>query len=450
MENEPWDLMMVYYEAIDQAGHEFMPFHPPQLPGVRPQDYHHWHLAIEGFYRFHDQMLARLVELAGENTVVLLCSDHGFVSGAQRPGPVANDRHTQAQWHRPMGILALHGPGILAGERLYGASLLDIAPTVLHLLQLPCGQDMDGKVLAQAFSTEVQMQTIPSWDSQEPALASFMPQAAADEAAEAAVLQQFAALGYVESPAAGAGVEEAERELLFNEAVANNAAGRRAQAAEMLRGLCQRDPEQPRYQMALIQALLPLGLTSEARAALQSLPHEWRLSADTVLLECQLLLKENHRALALQLLRDALATHNANPFFLCQYGMILLRDRRWAEGETHFRSAIALDPENAFAWHGLATALLEQEELEQAVDAALHALSVRHFFPEAHFVMARALLRLGDAGSAKRALEIALSQNPHHAASHSVLSRLHQRLGNKAQSEHHRNAWLALRAASAS
>jgi predicted AlkP superfamily phosphohydrolase/phosphomutase/tetratricopeptide (TPR) repeat protein len=445
MENEPWDLLMVYYEAIDQAGHEFMPFHPPRLPEINARDFHHWHSAVEGMYRFHDLMLARLLELAGRETVVVLVSDHGFVSGAQRPGPVANDPRTQAQWHRPFGVVVLHGPGIVSGERIYGASLLDIAPTVLHLLGLPCGEDMDGKVLAAAFRETVSLKTIASWETEGPPLASFLPPAVADEAAEAALLQQFAALGYVETVAGTPDVCAAERELRFNEARANAAAGRHREAAKILRGLTEEAPDEPRYRMALAQELMPLGDTGAARAALNSLPPDWRVTAEAELLHCQLLIQEDRAEEALQSLETAAGQHARNILFHCQRGMILLRRRRWCEAEQVFRHALTIDGESAFAWHGLAAALVEQDRTEESIEAALNAVGLQHFFPEAHFVLGRALVRQGDAASAIRALETALTQNPAHAASHSVLVRLHYRVGNPAAAHFHREALRHLR-----
>ena len=36
-------------------------------------------------------------------------------------------------------------------ERIYGASLIDVAPTVLTLFDLPIGEDMDGRPLLEAF-----------------------------------------------------------------------------------------------------------------------------------------------------------------------------------------------------------------------------------------------------------------------------------------------------------
>ncbi len=133
LEHEPWDLAAIYYECIDLVGHEFMPFHPPRLPEIPERDFEFYHEVMTGTYRFHDLMLGRLLELAGPEAHVVIVSDHGFLSGTQRP----RTRVEPAQWHRPQGILVLHGPGIRRDERVEGATLLDVAPTVLTLLGLP-------------------------------------------------------------------------------------------------------------------------------------------------------------------------------------------------------------------------------------------------------------------------------------------------------------------------
>jgi predicted AlkP superfamily phosphohydrolase/phosphomutase len=36
--SDDWDFMAVYYSAIDEFGHYFMPYHPPQLAGVNEHD----------------------------------------------------------------------------------------------------------------------------------------------------------------------------------------------------------------------------------------------------------------------------------------------------------------------------------------------------------------------------------------------------------------------------
>jgi predicted AlkP superfamily phosphohydrolase/phosphomutase len=54
--------------------------------------------------------------------------------------------------HRPDGLLIVAGPGIEPGTQLEGASILDLAPTILHALDVPVPHDLDGRVLAEAFA----------------------------------------------------------------------------------------------------------------------------------------------------------------------------------------------------------------------------------------------------------------------------------------------------------
>ncbi len=51
--------------------------------------------------------------------------------------------------HRPEGVVVARGPAIRAGARIGGASLLDIAPTLLYLAGVPVPSDMEGQVLRE-------------------------------------------------------------------------------------------------------------------------------------------------------------------------------------------------------------------------------------------------------------------------------------------------------------
>jgi predicted AlkP superfamily phosphohydrolase/phosphomutase len=57
--------------------------------------------------------------------------------------------------HRPEGILILQGPGIKKGERITGAHIMDVAPTILYLLGLPVSKGFDGKVLTEALEPDI-------------------------------------------------------------------------------------------------------------------------------------------------------------------------------------------------------------------------------------------------------------------------------------------------------
>ncbi len=56
--------------------------------------------------------------------------------------------------HRPTGVLAAAGAGIAAGQRIEGARIVDVAPTVLYALDLPIPDDMDGRPLVEIFDDE--------------------------------------------------------------------------------------------------------------------------------------------------------------------------------------------------------------------------------------------------------------------------------------------------------
>ncbi len=197
LENEPWDFGAIYYECIDQVGHEFMSFHPPRLPEISENEFEFYKDVMTGIYRFHDLMLGRLLELAGPDTHILIVSDHGFESGNRRPrGPIE-----PAKWHRPQGIFVLKGPGIRADARIEGATLLDIAPTVLTLLGLPVGEDMEGKVILSAFDESPQIERIPSWENVEGEDGRLPTEIEdANPAAAQAALRQLVELGYIAAP----------------------------------------------------------------------------------------------------------------------------------------------------------------------------------------------------------------------------------------------------------
>jgi hypothetical protein len=50
--------------------------------------------------------------------------------------------------HGPDGLVLFYGSGIARGAKIQGASVVDITPTLLYLMGLPLGQDMDGTLLA--------------------------------------------------------------------------------------------------------------------------------------------------------------------------------------------------------------------------------------------------------------------------------------------------------------
>jgi predicted AlkP superfamily phosphohydrolase/phosphomutase len=56
--------------------------------------------------------------------------------------------------HRSEGVFLMQGPGIKVGDQLPANNILDLAPTIMHLLGEAVPQVMDGRVLAEIFCEE--------------------------------------------------------------------------------------------------------------------------------------------------------------------------------------------------------------------------------------------------------------------------------------------------------
>jgi arylsulfatase A-like enzyme len=98
--------------------------------------------------------------------------------------------------HGPPGILVLHGPGIRAGE-LGKANVLDVYPTLLHLLGIAVPADAAGRVLEEAFdpagATAHPVRRVASWDG----LPRPTPAVAVDAARRREELEKLRELGYI-------------------------------------------------------------------------------------------------------------------------------------------------------------------------------------------------------------------------------------------------------------
>lgn len=99
---------------------------------------------IEPIYIYADHILGEFLKYQDKDTTYIICSDHGFKFEEGRYG------HSSMK-QPPDGVVILNGPMFKRNNRIDGATLLDITPTLLYLEGIPLGRDMDGKVLFKAF-----------------------------------------------------------------------------------------------------------------------------------------------------------------------------------------------------------------------------------------------------------------------------------------------------------
>jgi predicted AlkP superfamily phosphohydrolase/phosphomutase/tetratricopeptide (TPR) repeat protein len=273
LQNEPWDFMAVYYNGIDHFCHGFMHYHPPRMEGIPEDRFEIYKEVVNGAYRFHDMMLETLIELAGPDATIVLVSDHGFHSDHLRPRGIPAEPAGPAVQHRPFGIVCMKGPHIRQDERIYGATLLDVTPTILTLFGLPVGEDMDGRVLVQAFEEPPQIKRIPSWEQEGGECGMHPSDLRMDPAAAQAVLQQFVALGYIQPPSEdqSKAVEVAVREQQYNLARSYLDSRKYHDALPIFEDLTKKWADEVRFSQHLAQCYLALGRRAEAKTILEKL-----------------------------------------------------------------------------------------------------------------------------------------------------------------------------------
>ena len=436
MVSEPWDFMAVYFDAIDHFGHTFMPYHPPAVEGVSERDAELYGQCVTGAYRFQDMMLGAMVQAAGEDTTVILVSDHGFHSQGLRPG--TDGYQDPVSWHRPFGVVAAAGPvGIKRNDKLYGATLLDVTPTILALLGLPIGSDMEGRPWLEIFDKPVSAEKLISWDTYEKGDPGMHPdEVRQDPAAEAESIRQLVELGYIEAP--DQDIEKTVQRTLRSQklyrATSLGYGPRKEEAIVAWRELidqCNKNEDSDFRDHCYVELALcfaSLGRYKECKQTLEELPEKRLERPLGQMLYAQICVSEGKPAEALEYLgRAGEVSESAQG--LSTIGTALLSLGRLDEADDAFARALVLDEERAHAWQGRAQVALKRKQYEQAIDLALHAVGLTHRLAIAHYVLGVALAHLGRQDEAILALETAINVSPGMRRAKRLLASLYRQTG---------------------
>ncbi|WP_265594822.1 alkaline phosphatase family protein [Haloferula sp. BvORR071] len=408
LEHRPdWDFMAVYFRAIDEISHIFMPYHPPRMESVPERDFAIYQNVVAMAYRAHDLMLQRLLDLAGPDTAVMLVSDHGFHSDHLRPAYTPNVPAGITVWHRPQGVLVASGEGFRKDSLVHGARLLDIAPTILHWFGLPVGADMEGRVLQEAFEESRPVEAIPTWEDS----GKVHRQAATFSAAESqALLDQFVKLGYIDeiSTDAEQAAADTRRENSWNLARACIYGGRWEEALPLLEDCHHGFPERSDHAQLLARCQLVLGLLDEAErttgVALANVGHR----GGARLIQAYIALERKQPAHALKLLEQVREEDPDAPLLLNYLSQAYLALRKWPEAEECARKILATNPAEVQGHLALARCQLHAGRAEEAAAAAMDAVAHDYANPRGHFLLGSALLHSGDLAHAETALRNAV------------------------------------------
>ncbi|MEO0338721.1 MAG: alkaline phosphatase family protein, partial [Bacteroidota bacterium] len=430
LRTKEWDFAALYLATIDHYCHGNMRFHPPKRPHISQADFDLFHNVVTQGYVFHDMMLGRIMDFMDDQTTLMLVSDHGFQPDHLRPRDIPGEPAGPAYEHSPYGIFVMKGPGVKKDEIIYGANLLDVTPTILTSLRLPIGEDMDGKVLTQAFEHEPEVQKIESWEVM-PGVDGRHPKTKGEEENIAAMaLQQLVDLGYIEKP--GIDPEQnrkrAHNECQFNLAKAFIDGGLIRDAVPILEQLFGETPTTSRYAFLLATTYQALGKLKKCRQVIEHMRALEQFDEPTIdVMEAGLLLGEKRPILAIKLFRKA-EENIQDPLTRLHLqiaeGYFMLK--RYPLAEQSITKELDIDPHNADAYALLGKVLMSDKRFDQALEALLTAVGLEYEMPTVHHHIGICLTHLGEYDKAADALEVALIMAPKYNTARSKLINLYR------------------------
>ncbi|MGC3960531.1 MAG: alkaline phosphatase family protein [Verrucomicrobiota bacterium] len=475
LETQEWDFAGIYYSGLDHFGHAFMSYHPPRLARVSEADFQIYQHVVANAYRYHDAMLGMLLNYTDANTTVILMSDHGFHPDEQRANYIPAEPAGPAVEHRHFGVLCMKGPGLRAGEKILGASLLDICPTILSLFGLPPGKDMDGKVLLTAFQAPPRLEPIETWDAVAGEAGIHPPETRLDPVASAEAFKQLVELGYVAPPGPDVKdtVAECVRELKYNLARSYRDGNCCGEAVALAEELWTRHPKEHRFGLLLIDCLLPLRQATRRRAAIEELIRRidrYQAEAKTELARREaerasaaaqasggpdgnrrdqyeerqlrelahgrpLLLEwlfvsqallENQPAVARQHLATLIAAAPAVAGLRQRIAGALVELGDLDAARDLLEQSLAEDMENPVVHANLAEIHFKARRFEAAIAAATDSLGLLYFQPGLHALLGQALLETNQFTGAEQALRVAIAQSPRNLTAHETLAKLYR------------------------
>jgi len=394
METEEWDFTAVYHDAIDHFCHAFMKFHPPQMDGMDDEAYDLFKDVVLGAYVFHDMMLERLLGMIDDDTTVVIASDHGFHSDHLRPTHVPEVPSGPAIEHAPFGIFVAMGPGIKKGEHIYGASILDITPTLLSLFDMPVGRDMHGKPLTDIYETPKEVEYIDSWEKVDKFGGELVIKSEVDEATNAAALQQLVDLGYINDMNVEGDPDKDGSEYLKNIINENNFylaksyanGGYAEEALEILLEIENREKPDFRILLEIVGCAVKTKRFALAEEYIMFIRNGEHMTDNYVnVLEAKVQLGLNEPDKTMRLLKEAVKHFPDSIDILLDLGRLLNTVCEYDSAIKIFKRVTELDKGNSYGLHGLGVAALRTEQYELALGYFLDAVEGLYYYPFAHF-----------------------------------------------------------------
>jgi predicted AlkP superfamily phosphohydrolase/phosphomutase len=390
---DDWDFGAIHFPALGAISALFLPFCPPRREWVSLEDFQLYQGVLEAACIVLDRLLHSLAQAAGKDTAIVLASAHGI--NQHLPPQYLRTRDNEV-WKTPYGILAACGAGFCPDALLYGATIHDVAPTILTWFGLPMGDDMEGRVLLESFTVAPEVRRVETWD---------VPNANAAGQSRTAPEPD-------DNPTA----QRLRLESEWNLVLSYLDAARYEEALPLLAKLFRAFPERLEFGQALFHCQLTVKKTAEAAETLDILLEAIPPGVGSLLNRLELLLAQGNRREARVLVAEVQKLKPGDPEALRRLGMSLWRLREWPALAELARQVLERDENEPLAWLGLAEASLRLDQPAKAAEAAQRAIVLNYFQPQAHLVLARAWVNLGKWTEAREAMQTVMRLQPNNRA----------------------------------
>jgi predicted AlkP superfamily phosphohydrolase/phosphomutase len=200
------EVFALYIQGTDVVSHYYWGDQTEEGFAVSPENERLYGRVVRNYYRFVDDVIASYLAVVGDDTAVLIVSDHGFETKLdlkerwERGEKIRTvEGGKDVPWdHGVDGAIIMAGPGIREDNRLPETSVVDVTPTILAYLGLPVAEDMDGTPVLEAL-TEAHVEahpvsTVPTYETDGPRGDEAPMESPMDEGLK----EKLRALGYIE------------------------------------------------------------------------------------------------------------------------------------------------------------------------------------------------------------------------------------------------------------
>jgi tetratricopeptide (TPR) repeat protein len=415
---------LFYYEGPDTTSHLFMRDRPPLMPGVPPEDAALFGAMVDRYYETQDRYLGEILHDAGEDATVIVVSDHGFKSGEDRPADSDPriDQGRAAEWHSPVGVLAIAGPDVRRGADLGAASILDIAPTILALLGLPAARDMDGQPLTEAFTPEFARAHPVAWIDTYGGARADDDETLVASAGDDELVEKLRSIGYIGDERLTA---QNNRGLIaLDDGDVDGAIAHFEEA--LAKGAATAD-----VRLNLARALIQKGDLARARQLASDLLREEPRAKQAEVTLAVIDIKEGHLPAAEAALRRALAVDAHLQLAHTKLGEVLQKQGRDDEALAEFERAVAISPLSPIEHNHIGNLHRKHGRVPQAMQAYQDAIRADPRYAGAYNNLGLCLQQKGRLDEADALYQKGLAIRPENAVLRNSLATLRELQGRR-------------------